>query len=265
MAGIFVVGDVHGYLQPLVRCLQRAGLVDEAGGWQAGQAVLWFLGDYVDRGPDSMGVVDYVMALQQQAAARGGRVNALLGNHDVAMLAAHRFGDRLAPGLQRSFIAEWLALGGREEELARLERRHVAWLAQLPALAAVNDTLLAHADSPFYLEYGDTLEAINAAVAGVLESDDVEAWSGLLAGFNEHRAFVDGKKNGHVKLRAMLDRLGAQRLVHGHTPIFTLTGQAPSAVLGPLVYAEGRCVNLDGCFYAGGPGFVWRLDRQGAA
>lgn len=262
MPAVYAVGDVHGHLHPLIRCLHRSGLVDEDGRWRAGDAVLWFLGDYVDRGPDGIGVLDYVMALQRQAAAQGGQVGALLGNHDVAMLAAYRFGALSPHGGQSTFLAEWLALGGRPEELEQLAPRHVAWLSCLPALAMERDALLAHADSPFYLDYGDSVDEVNQAIVAVLRSDDPVAWGRLLRGFNVHRAFLDEKVNGPETLRTLLGRLGAKRLVHGHTPIFKVTGQAPADVHGPLTYAGGRCVNLDGCFYAGGPGFVWRLDDR---
>lgn len=262
MPAVYAVGDVHGHLHPLIRCLHRSGLVDEEGRWRAGDAVLWFLGDYVDRGPDSIGVLDYVMALQQQAAAQGGQVSALLGNHDVAMLAAYRFGGLSPHGGQSTFWAEWLALGGRPEDLEQLTPRHVAWLSRLPALAVEGDTLLAHADSPFYLDYGDSVEGVNRAIAAVLRSDDPVAWGRLLRAFNVHRAFLNDVADGVVALHSLLDQFGARQVVHGHTPIFKVTGQAPNAVQGPLIYAEGRCVNLDGCFYAGGPGFVWPLDDR---
>lgn len=46
---LFVVGDVHGYLDELLAALHEKGLVDAAGNWSAGTARLWFLGDFTDR------------------------------------------------------------------------------------------------------------------------------------------------------------------------------------------------------------------------
>ena len=37
------------------------------------------------------------------------------------------------------------------------------------------------------------------------------------------------------------------------------TGQPPEDVREPLVYSRGRCVNVDGGMYLGGPGFVYQL------
>ena len=53
----FVVGDVHGHVEPLVRLLRDAGLVDERIAWSGADARLWFIGDLVDRGPDGVGAL----------------------------------------------------------------------------------------------------------------------------------------------------------------------------------------------------------------
>ena len=44
----------------------------EEGAWSGGRASLWLLRDYVDRGPDGVGVIELIMRLQEQAADAGG-------------------------------------------------------------------------------------------------------------------------------------------------------------------------------------------------
>src|SRR2546428_8235051 len=95
---IYIIGDVHGQLKKLVKLLQDAQLVDAELSWRAGTATLWFMGDFVDRGPDSIAVLALVMRLQTAAAAAGGSVASLMGNHEMMLLAAYRFG-RLCTGL----------------------------------------------------------------------------------------------------------------------------------------------------------------------
>jgi len=56
-------------------------------------------------------------------------VGAVLGNHEVMILAAQRFGGQ--------FVSEWAWNGGNAADLARLTPRHVAWMAALPAMAAL--------------------------------------------------------------------------------------------------------------------------------
>lgn len=80
---VVAVGDVHGDLAAFRAILVEAGVVDANGAWAGGDAVLVQLGDLIDRGPKMRGTLDFVMALEPQASQRGGRVVALLGNHEV--------------------------------------------------------------------------------------------------------------------------------------------------------------------------------------
>lgn len=96
----FAVSDVHGHLRELERLLRKGGFADDEGDWVPSDRSLWFLGDYVDRGPDSLGVIDLVRRLQEQSSSTEGHVGALLGNHEVQFLAAVRFGTTPVPALQ---------------------------------------------------------------------------------------------------------------------------------------------------------------------
>ncbi len=80
---VVAIGDVHGNLPAFQAILAQAGLVDAGGAWTGGDAVLVQLGDLIDRGPSMRATLDFVMALEGRAASRGGRVVALLGNHEV--------------------------------------------------------------------------------------------------------------------------------------------------------------------------------------
>ena len=73
---IAFIGDVHGVLAPLITVVERA---------RDGAESLVFLGDYVNRGPQSSQVLEYLVGLQDDLGARG---NFLLGHHDEAFLAA---------------------------------------------------------------------------------------------------------------------------------------------------------------------------------
>ena len=80
---VVAVGDVHGDLTAFRAILKDAGLVDDRGAWTGGDAVLVQTGDLIDRGPSTRGVLDFVMALEKDAAKSGGSVVVLLGNHEV--------------------------------------------------------------------------------------------------------------------------------------------------------------------------------------
>ena len=258
MSAVYVIGDVHGQLEKLRGLLRGVKLIDKTETWSGGDNTLWLMGDLVDHGPDGIGAVELVMRLQQQAARSGGRVQVLVGNHDVLLLAAHRFGARPIPGSEKTCVDYWRENGGQEADLERITPDHVRWLSDLPAMALEGDHLLAHADALLYTRYGQSIAQVNHALTGLLQSDDVVGWDRLLDEFGEHHAFVDGT-TGADRARAFLDEFGGRQLVHGHTPITKLTGQPPEAVREPLLYAAGLCLDLDPGMYLGGPGFLYRL------
>lgn len=258
-----VMGDIHGQYAKMIAVLRGAGLIDAVGHWSGGATTLWFLGDYFDRGPDGIAAIDLIRALQGEAAAAGGRVGALLGNHDVLILAAQRFGDRPSGGPGGTFLASWRQNGGEASGLARLDETRAAWLRSLPAMALDGDWLLAHADATFYQVYGRSVAAVNRSLRAILRGDNAADWDLLLDYFSQRRAFQDVER-GPARVARFLALYGGRRFVHGHTPIGKLNGRPPEAVTTAYVYAGGLAVNVDAGLYLGGPGFVTALPNDGA-
>lgn len=254
---LYVVGDVHGYLDELLAALRERGLVDEDGHWSAGSARLWFLGDFTDRGPDGVGVIELVMQLSAEAAAAGGYCRALMGNHELLLLGAHRFGDtpvNSAAGTA-SFLAAWRLNGGQPSDMERLEDRHLTWISRLDAAHLTDDHLLLHSDTTAYLEYGSSIEEMNDAVTGVLQRGDADECWELFRKFTKRFAFRG--EGGAKAARELLSTYGGNQVVHGHSPIPYLLGEGGGeypvdaeerehAVSGPMVYAENLAVAMDG-------------------
>ncbi len=257
---VYIIGDVHGHLRKLVKLLQDAQIIDAMHSWKAGTASLWFVGDFVDRGPDGIAVLDLVMRLQTEAAAAGGSVASLLGNHEMLLLAAYRFGRR-STGLGSNFLTRWKQNGGNRKDLASLTLRHLDWMASLPAMALVDDFLLVHADAPFYIKSGHSVEEVNAAFNKLLSRSDALAWEEMLEDFAKRGVFMYST-GGEDFARRILSIFGGRQLVHGHTPISIMRRCPPAKVNGPWFYAGGQCINVDGGMFLGGPGFVHQLSAS---
>ncbi|GAA5532049.1 metallophosphoesterase [Deinococcus aluminii] len=265
--GLWVMGDVHGALDKLRTLLRRAGLIGADDRWTGGTSHLVFLGDYLDRGPDGAGVVRLIRGLETEARAAGGLVTALLGNHEVMLLAALRFAQR-DPHDQYGFREYWLSNGGQVSDAARLDAADQAWLAARPALARAGRWLLLHADTPMYLHLGRSVDAVNAHVARLLQSDSPEVWGHFANAFADRLAFV--APGSEQVARHLLTAFGGERLAHGHTPVSILldeqgyeTEQGPGR---PVVYGGHLCVALDsGLAYREEAGFITRLEGQGIA
>jgi len=121
MSLVYAIGDIHGSLRKLrtliARCWRHA---------DGRSATFVFLGDYIDRGPESAGVIRYLIDLQSSLP---NRVVTLMGNHEALALAVI---DGAAPE------RHWLSQGGTETllsygvtDIGALPRDHVDWLRSL--------------------------------------------------------------------------------------------------------------------------------------
>jgi hypothetical protein len=201
---IVAIGDIHGADAAFVSILQRAGLIDSERKWIGGTAVLVQTGDSMDRGTGDRAVIDLMIALEAQAAAAGGRVQFLLGNHEVMNLLGEN--RDLAPEVYQSFAddssesrreqgfkaearisrgrsldkAAWLAAhpSGFIEyhEALKPNAPYGRWLRSKPIIAEIDGTVFMHAGiNPDFTK--DSLDNINRRVRRELtEWDDGVRW-----------------------------------------------------------------------------------------
>ncbi len=258
-ARLFVTSDPHGYVDELTAALQRAGLVNAQGDWSGQTTHLWILGDLLDRGPDGIGVIDLAMRLQTQAEETLGQVRTLLGNHEVLAIGMQLFGvqEFVVDGQRRSFAPSWLRNGGRVSDQERLTDEHLAWLRTLAPMALVRDHVLMHSDTLEYLEWGDTVDEINATVASIVGGDDPEGWWELW--WRLTTRYVYNGEDGGYQAEAMLQRLGGDLLVHGHSIIGDLVGVESKEIDRPYLYADNQVLAIDGGMYDAGPCLVVEL------
>jgi hypothetical protein len=248
MGSTFVVSDIHGHLADLRGLLLRAGLVDGEARWVGGDSELWVLGDLVDRGPEGIGVIRYVRSLQAQVPDR---VHVLMGNHETLML-----GQKLFPDTR--FRDVWAINGGLASDQEALTDEEVSWLRGLPLMALVGDQLLMHSDTTEYLAWGSSIEEINKTVGAVLADDDAQQHLDVFAALTSRYDFLG--PDGPETARRVLSELGGSRIVHGHSIIGSLIDVPSAQVDGPLLYADGLVVDIDGGRYVGGPLLLLQLD-----
>ncbi len=151
---VYAIGDIHGRNDLLGTLLAKIGADDAARG--AADTQIVFLGDLVDRGPDSAGVIDTAIALK----AAGRKVRFLAGNHEEVFIAACRKRDAktlrffLKIGgdatLQSYPIARGEYMTLSVDELAeRLEtlvpEAHVAFLESFEDMIVIGDYAFVHA------------------------------------------------------------------------------------------------------------------------
>ena len=96
MARHLAIGDIHGCINALESLVNFVGIQDDD--------TIVTLGDYVDRGPDSRGVVEFVIELSKRY-----NVVALRGNHEIMMLDSRE---------KKGWYDAWLKYGGEETLLS---------------------------------------------------------------------------------------------------------------------------------------------------
>ena len=159
MGRLYAIGDVHGCAQTLDALLSELDV--DAGGSLGPDDTVVFVGDYVDRGPDSPGVLDRMIELE--ASEGGAEYVFLRGNHDQMMLEyAEGGGD----------TELWWVNGGRTT-LAAYEARgafvippeHVAFLRRTVLVAERGGFAFVHAGLDVTRSVADNLADPDPAIA----------------------------------------------------------------------------------------------------
>jgi len=143
---IYAIGDIHGCLKAL-KTIFKQNLIKK-------NDTVVFLGDYIDRGSDSKGVIDWLIKNK-------GNYNFkfILGNHEIMMLTAKISNERLT---------EWLYFGGSQtldsykigddpNWMDKIDISHWEFINSCESYIEMNNFIFVHAG----LEIGKTLEEQN--------------------------------------------------------------------------------------------------------
>lgn len=138
MSKRFALSDIHGNVKSFKRLIENLQL-------QKGDA-LFLLGDYIDRGPNSKGVIDFIWQLEDW----GIKVQALRGNHEQMMLDARQRGGNYAQHwIYRSGGEETLRSFGPNIVFEEVDVRYWEWLENLPFYLELPNYFLVHAGLNF--------------------------------------------------------------------------------------------------------------------
>ncbi len=183
----WVIPDVHGCLitlRTLVEDLIVLHKNDE----------LIFLGDIIDRGPDSKGVMDYLMSL----SANGTPTHVIRGNHEDYMAKVYReemskAGFRKMLGLKSASFRDWMLYGGEETmqsfsafNVSAIPLKYIEWIESLDYYMKWKNFLIVHAGFNF-------------------ELDDIFSDTQSMMWIREYK--IDPVK------------LGNRKIIHGHVPV----------------------------------------------
>lgn len=134
-------GDIHGCHQPLLALLNAIDPQPDD--------TLIFLGDMIDRGPDSKGVIDTIRALEKRC-----QVITILGNHEEMMLASLKYRDERRYWLKYGGDTTLQSFGGvgNDNDILFVPADYVSWLKGLKPYHETEQFIFCHATPLPHLE-----------------------------------------------------------------------------------------------------------------
>jgi serine/threonine protein phosphatase 1 len=197
----FVIADIHGCCRTFRRLLFYVLRLEKSD-------ILYLLGDYIDRGPDSKGVIESIMEMR----ANGYDVRPVRGNHEHLLLGALHtpLYERLAAWLDDGGYTTLKSYGVVHPEEIPIE--HTQFLRSLPLHHATDTYIFVHAGLDFSLD-----EPLSC------EGEQAMLW----------------KRSGEVDE----SKLSGRVLVSGHTPL--PLSSIRRSVTGPHIRLDNGCVYGD--------------------
>ncbi len=164
---LLALSDIHGGYDRMVQLLMRWGVIavapsrPGAAEWSGADATLVVTGDLIDKGTQSLEVIEFLRALQVSATGRGGHVEVTLGNHEAEFLA-NPYNSKAD-----SFDSELTSSGLDPCIVATTDERGM-WLRSRPLGVRVGDWFFAHAGQT----HRRTVAGLEAALqAGLIAND----------------------------------------------------------------------------------------------
>jgi len=239
---IVAIGDVHGDIVGLSCILLDRELINRKGHWSGNGTHLILNGDLVG-GKNARLLLQFVMRLETEAAASGGAVHSLLGNHDIQV-----FSKRYKNHAGKTLFQKYEVTGALKRTMRDAFCGNTSfsrWIRARNAIIKIGPTIFAHGGLNAWA-FRHHPERINATIRawirfwqGIDRQPDPRTewvalgpwvdWSPPSTGPLWTRSFkvVDGqRKNGKAKNAPDLETFGkllskyrARRVVIGHTPV----------------------------------------------
>ena len=263
----YVIGDVQGCFEALKALLKEIKFDPD-------QDFIWFAGDLVARGENSIGALRFIKKLVEQGVAA-----TVLGNHDLTLLAYAR---GIKPVKEKDNVRDVIDAIDSDDL--------IDWLRKQPLCLFPNEqTILTHAGIPNIWSAEKTAQ-LAQEVAAIIAHDDFEVLDNFLKEmFGKEPALWSDQLQGHERIRCIINYLTRMRLTdaegrleysfkdslddpmpEGFKPWFTFESQAAQShqiLFGHWAALNGKSIcdkiqNVDGGCVWGNQLMAFRLEDQ---
>lgn len=214
---VAAISDIHGQYDIMHQLLTANGVINENGEWNFGTGHLVITGDIFDRGDKVLEIVWFLIDLEKQAEAAGGKVHTLIGNHEWMVLSSDvRYIHKKYRYVSALFKKQYHLLFQDDSFIGR-------WLRSKPIYVKVNGMAFVHGgiseelfnftdlsdiNSIYYDEIlsQDTLK--NTPLADFLTNTESPLW---------FRGYAYEGEYDERRTKKLLKKMGADRIIVGHT------------------------------------------------
>lgn len=144
MKNRWVIPDIHGHIKTLKSLIEDRIALSKSD-------VIYFLGDYIDRGPDSKSVIDFIMSLQDS----GFDVNCIRGNHEDYCIKAWE-ADQKRFLFHSKIEKEWRKNGANRtlssfgaKRPRDINKHYIDWMKETKLYIELENHILVHAGLNF--------------------------------------------------------------------------------------------------------------------
>ena len=201
---IYALSDPHGGAKELAALLEANHLIAGTT-WKGGSAILVVAGDLIDKGPDSLGVIDLLRKL-------GSHVIVTMGNHEAEFLADPTNKKATSTGDDATGIVTQLTPKKAADVASASDPEgRGRWLADLPFGVRIKKWFFAHGGNT----NGDSMAALSKRLQAAVDKDgfgakDITGKDSILEAQNWYSAGDTGKQYANA--------LGVNHIVFGHDP-----------------------------------------------
>jgi serine/threonine protein phosphatase 1 len=186
MAKQWVIPDIHGHYRTLQALIEEQIKPSR-------NDTMFFLGDYIDRGPGSKAVIDYIIRLKKDnytiRTLRGNHEDYLLRTYDNETVQKNILGITFRNPLKK----EWFKYGGKEtlksfniSDIHEIPGNYITWMRELEWYIMLDSFILVHAGMNF----------------------------GLIDPYSDKDSMLWIKD-----FKVDLKKTGSRKIIHGHVPV----------------------------------------------
>jgi len=168
---ILAISDIEGNFDGLYSFLISNKVIDKDYNWTFGDGHVVFLGDFVDRGNESIEVLWLIYKLEQEAMKYNGKVHYILGNHEVLNVQGVGYTEnKYTKGGE--YVSEFIPFDKSHKVLFSPKSELGRWLRTKNAMEKIGDYTFVHGGiSPKLLLFKPDYDQINNTIRKYIEDD----------------------------------------------------------------------------------------------